>query len=75
MNIATITVGSVTYALKVKKILQRMGIKSKLIKVDSTKSKMGCEYGVEIPLNLFFDAVAELKRKGISYSVYSSGKS
>ena len=71
MNITTITVGSVTYAIKVKKILAGIGIKSKLIKVDSTKSEKGCEYGVEFPSSLFLDVVSELKKEKINYSVYS----
>ncbi len=74
MATTTITVGSVTYALKVKKILQHIKIKSKLIKVDSSKTKSGCEYGIEIPSLLFFDVVSELKARGINYAVYSGEK-
>ncbi len=66
-----ITVGSVTYALKVKKLLQHMRIKSKLIKVDSSRTKRGCEYGVEFPSRFFLDVVSELKRNGIYYAVFS----
>ena len=74
MKITTITVGSVTYAIKVKKILSGIGIKSKLIKVDSSKSKKGCEYGVEFPSSFFLDVVSELKKENINYSVYSEEK-
>ena len=75
MKITTITVGSVTYAIKVKKMLLGIGIKPKLIKVDSSKSKNGCEYGVQIPSSLFLDAVAALKKHQIYYSVYSEDES
>ncbi len=74
MNITTITVGSVTYAIKVKKILSGIGIKSKLIKVDSSKANKGCEYGVEFPSAYFLDAVSELKKQKINYSLYTQEK-
>jgi len=74
VNFTTITVGSVTYAIKVKKILQGIGIKSKLIKVDSSKTANGCEYGVEFPSALFLDVVSELKKHKINYSLYSEKK-
>lgn len=68
----TITVGSVTYAIKARKLLQRIGIDSKLVKVDNTKANKGCEYGIEFPSNFLYDVVAELKSHGIAYSVYTS---
>ena len=74
MKITTITVGSVTYAIKTKKILSGMGIKSKLIKVDSSKSNNGCEYGVEFPSAFFLDVVAELKKQKINYLLYCEEK-
>ena len=72
MDSTIITVGSVTYAIKVKKLLERSGIKSKLIKVESSKSSKGCTYGVKIPTPLFFDTVALLRNKEIDYSVYKN---
>lgn len=71
MNTTTLTVGSVTYAIKVRKLLERAGVKSKLIKVDSSKSKSGCTYGIQLQSALFYDAVNILKNNGISYSVYN----
>lgn len=71
MNKTTITVGSVTYAIKVRKLLERAGVKSKLIKVDSSKTKSGCTYGIELQPSFFYDAVNVLKNNGISYSVYN----
>lgn len=71
MNKTTITVGSVTYAIKVRKLLERAGVKSKLIKVDSSKTKSGCTYGIELQSSFFYDAVNVLKNNGISYSVYN----
>ena len=74
MKQTTITVGSVTYALKAKKALLGIGIKSKLIKVDSSNRELGCEYGLVFPSAYFLDAVAELKEQKINYSLYSEEK-
>ncbi len=74
MKQTTITVGSVTYAIKAKKALLGIGIKSKLIKVDSSERELGCEYGVEFPSVYFLDAVAELKKQKIHYSLYNEEK-
>ncbi len=71
MNTTTLTVGSVTYAIKVRKLLERSGVKSKLVKVDSSKSKSGCIYGIQVQTAFFYDTVNILKNNGINYSVYS----
>lgn len=71
LNTTTITVGSVTYAIKVRKLLERSGIKSKLVKVDSSKSKNGCTYGIQVHTTLFYDVINILKNSGINYSVYN----
>ena len=70
MNTTTITVGSVTYAIKIKKFLERNGINSMLVKIDSSKSEKGCTYGINIRTAQFYDAVALLKNNGIEYSVF-----
>ena len=70
MDSTIITVGSVTYAIKAKKLLERSGIKAQLVKVESHKSSKGCNYGIKITSALFFDTVALLRNKGIDYSVY-----
>ena len=70
----TLTVGSVTYAIKAKKALLGIGIKSKLIKVTSSLKNLGCEYGIEFPSVYFLDAVAELKKQKINYTLYSNEK-
>jgi hypothetical protein len=71
LNTTTITVGSVTYAIKVKKLLERAGIRSNLIKVDASRSSKGCTYGIKINTAFFYDAVSIMKNHGINYSVYS----
>ena len=65
-----ITFDSVTYAYKARKLLARANINSKLVKV-SAEITNGCTHGIEILNNSFFDAVNELRRAGINYSVYN----
>ena len=68
MNKTTITVGGVTYAIKLRKILGREGIESELVKVSDKKSN-GCTHGVKIDQKDFFSAVGILREKGIDYGV------
>ena len=69
----TITVGSVTYAMKARRILLHNGIRSRLVKVVPEKSAKGCTHGITFPSARFFDAVVALKKAGIEYSVYRGG--
>ena len=71
MNKTTITVGSVTYAIKARKVLQRMRIHSKLVKTDASRSSGGCTYGIEFNTEDFYNAVMGLRNAGISYQLYS----
>ena len=70
MNTTILTVGSVTIAMKVRKLLSKKGIRSKLIKVDASKATNGCSYGIKILSEVFYDAVILLRDAGIDYSVY-----
>ena len=70
MRDTIITVGSVTYAIKCKKLLNKNGIRSKLIKVDPGINENGCTYGVEFPKESFYSAVSILRQENISYRVY-----
>ncbi len=75
MENTTITVGSITYAIKARRILLHSGIRSRLVKVITEQSARGCTHGISLPSARFFDAVVALKRAGIEYSVYRGGKS
>lgn len=70
MKKVTLTFWSITYAIKVRKLLLGIGIKSKLIKIDPSLTNEGCAYGVEIAEAYLLDAVSELKKRGIKYSLY-----
>ncbi len=71
MNKTTISLGSVTYAIKAQKLLSSMKIHSKLIKLDAGKSPDGCIYGLIIFSTDYPDAVMALKKEGLSFSLYS----
>ncbi len=47
---------SQTYAIKAQKALSNSVIPSRVIKLDSEKSKRGCAYGVTIPCSLLESA-------------------
>ena len=72
MNTISITVSSVTYAIKARRLFERAGIKATLIKSDSSGENKGCTYGVKIDSSFLYDAVSILKKYGIDYSVNSS---
>ncbi|MBE6643884.1 MAG: DUF3343 domain-containing protein [Ruminococcaceae bacterium] len=71
MNTIIISLSSVTYAIKAKKLLERNNIKATLIKNSTQNSEKGCTYGIKTDRNYLYDAVAILKKKGIDYSVIS----
>ena len=71
LNTTIIAVGSVTYAVKTKKLLERMGISASLVKVDTSKTNGSCTHGIKIQSSYLYDAVAVLKKMGIDYQVYN----
>ena len=66
-----VTVGSVTYAIKLRKLLSREGIHSRLIKVERSEGENGCTHGVEISEKDFLDAAYVMRENGISYKLHS----
>ena len=70
MNKITISLGSVTYAIKAQKLLYATQIHSKLIKLDAGKSADGCIYGLIISASDYTDAVKELKKADLTFSLY-----
>ena len=69
MNKTIIATSSVTHAIKLKNQLDRLKIKSEVIKVDSSKTNNGCTYGVRLQTSNIYDAINILKKNGINYSV------
>ncbi len=71
MKQSIITVGTVTHALKCRKLLSIKGIQAKLIKLDSSKID-GCSYGLEISVNDYYSAVVILRENDINFSIHNS---
>ena len=72
MKNSTITVGSITYAIKLRKLLLREGVESELVKMADKKSN-GCTHGVKISSSDLFRAVVIMREKGIEYSIIEEG--
>lgn len=73
LNTSIFTVGSVTLAVKARKLLARAGIRSRLVKSDTGKNKGGCRYGIEFSTLDFYGVSAELRKNGINYEIYREG--
>lgn len=71
MKKTTVTLDSVTYAIKLRKLLSKAKIKSRLIKVSDGAKMGGCAHGVEFDEEYFYDAVVIMKENGINYSLYN----
>ena len=71
MNTTTITVSSQTNAIKAKRILERNGIRSDLVKIDASKSDAGCTHGLRILNSDYFSAISILRNAELVYSVYN----
>lgn len=72
MNNIVITVGTVTYAIKLRKLLSRDGIYARLMKVENVEGALGCIHGVEINERDFLRAVVIMKNNNIEYSIYKT---
>lgn len=64
---AVITLESMTYGLKAKKVLSTKGIISKLIKISSDFKDSGCTYGLELEYKNLFIAKKILKDAEIPF--------
>ncbi len=62
-----IIIGSVTYAIKAKKELEKRGIRARVVKA-AQKGVSGCSYAVEIDQSDRFRVYASLDELGISYT-------
>ena len=65
MKKTKIMVGSITYATKLRKLLARVGIKSRIIKGE----KNGCIHGLEVDYADFYTVISIMRENNIEYSV------
>ncbi len=63
-NVAII--GSVTYSMKLKKALDKMGIRTTLVKTTPRAEGSGCTYGVEYDAKDEMAVAETLRRLGLS---------
>lgn len=73
MRKVIIKVGSVTYAMKAKNILQRYGMRASVIKTVSTKKNEGCGYSVAVE-NPHQNVAELLRREGIEVTEMKWGQ-
>jgi hypothetical protein len=62
----TIMIGSVTYAMKAKKLLDGIGVRARLIKKTVTSDR-GCTYGLEYDSEYRLQVAMQLRQNGISF--------
>ena len=72
MKTGIITVKTITLGLKGKRALSAEGIKSRVVKIDATESKSGCQYGLEFNALNYYDAIRIMRENGIEYGVYKT---
>ena len=73
MKTIIITLGSMTLAIKAKKLLSKNGINAKLVKPVASQTSNGCSYGIEVGPNDFYSSIVILKSKNMEYSVHKDG--
>lgn len=71
LNTTVIILPSVTYAVKIKRVLEKMGISAKTVKISSVSGVKSCEYGIRIPSKYYLDAIDTLIKNKVSYSIYN----
>ena len=64
------SVGSVTYAMKARSRLRRLGIEVDVVKLDISRARRGCTHGIEFPSEHLLRVVMELRQNGIPYERY-----
>ena len=70
MKQTILVIGSMTYAIKAKKVLARAGIPAQTVK--ATKNASGCVYGVAVPYPATFEARMILGASGITCEIQGS---
>ena len=72
MNKITVVVGSVTYAIKLRRMLSRSGVEARQVKVDNFSGGVGCSHGVEIDERELYSVIFILRDLGVEYTLINS---
>ena len=66
-----LNIGSITYAMKARKILTRVKIVCEVVKINASDTKGGCSYGIKFRSDKIYDVAMQLKNNEIQYEFYS----
>ncbi len=69
----TAALPSLTYAMKAQRVLSAAGLNSDIVKLDSSKTKHGCGYGVSFACGMTDSVKRALRSGGVSVKQYVSG--
>ena len=72
-SVCTASLSSQTYALKAQKALANAAIMSRVVRLDASKSKKGCSYGIEFSCGHLHNVENILRQKNIRIRALYSG--
>ena len=70
MKKTTLSIGSATYAMKIRRLLINNGIDAELVKVGTIEDKATCNHGIEVNSSDMFAVAKILRDASIPYKVY-----
>lgn len=73
MDDCTAALSSLTYAIKAERILAELGVSARVVKLDASVSRRGCEYGISFDCRDLPYVKTALKSAGISARRYLKG--
>ena len=65
----SVGIGSITYAMKAKALLEASGMIAEVIRLDPAKTPRGCSYGLRVSERNLRAVTAVLEASGIAYSL------
>ena len=65
------SIGTLSECIKVKKMLERKNIQISIIKLEESKSKNGCAYGIAFSQTDLYSVVHILSTENIPYNAYT----
>lgn len=68
MERCIIAVSSITYGMKGQELLHGDGISAEVIKLQASRTRRGCAYGIAIPCQMQHAATRLLSQSGIPFS-------
>ena len=69
-----ISLESLTYAVKAKRTLSKLGITARSVKFDGYGAELGCKHGIEFDSRDLYTVVSALKNAGLEYTVFDGSR-